>query len=160
MASSLTHLNDKGDAHMVDVGNKPETLRRAVASATLNASPETVTAIFGGGLKKGDALATARIAGIMAAKKTQDLIPLCHQIALTSVTIDIATEGPTHILVTAAVQTTDRTGVEMEAMVAASTAALTLYDMAKGIDRGMHISAVQLEEKTGGKSGTYRRESK
>lgn len=157
MAKPLTHLNEKGEAHMVDVGDKPETTRRAIASARLTAKPETVSTIFDGGLKKGDALATARIAGIMAAKKTQDLIPLCHQIALTSVEVDISTIAPDTILINATVQTTDRTGVEMEAMVAASITALTLYDMAKGIDRAMTVSDVQLEEKTGGKSGAYSR---
>lgn len=153
----LTHLNDKGEAHMVDVGDKPGTDRRAVASATLRARPETIAAIMDGSLKKGDALATARIAGIMAAKKTQDLIPLCHQIALTGVEIDIASVDTATIDITATVRTTDRTGVEMEALTAASVTALTLYDMAKAIDRAMTIETVRLEEKSGGQSGEFRR---
>lgn len=160
MARTLTHLNEKGEAHMVDVGEKPETHRRATASATLSARPETISTICEGGLKKGDALATARIAGIMAAKKTEDLIPLCHQIALTSVEIDIVQKTANTILISATAQTMNRTGVEMEAMVAASVTALTLYDMAKGIDRDMTISDVRIEEKSGGKSGHYYRQSK
>ena len=125
MPRSLTHLNEQGEAHMVDVGDKPETSRSATASAKLIAKPETVTTICQGGLKKGDALATARIAGIMAAKKTQDLIPLCHQVALTGVEIDITQATNETILISATAKTTNRTGVEMEAMLAASVAALT-----------------------------------
>lgn len=142
---------------MVDVAAKPQTPRRAIASAQLIAEPETVATIFAGGLKKGDALATARIAGIMAAKKTSDLIPLCHQIGLTSVDITITTNAADTINIRATAETTDRTGVEMEALLAASMTALTLYDMAKAIDRSMRITNVQLEEKTGGKSGDYKR---
>lgn len=153
---TLTHLNEKGEAHIVDVGDKAATRRRAVARARLEAQPSTIAAIMGGGLKKGDALAVARVAGIMAAKKTSDLIPLCHPIALTSVEVDIA-EAEGAIEVTATAETTGQTGVEMEAMTAAAVTALTLYDMAKGIERGMRIAAVELLEKTGGKSGTYRR---
>jgi cyclic pyranopterin monophosphate synthase len=153
---TLTHLNEKGEAHIVDVGDKAATRRRAVARARLEAQPSTIAAIMGGGLKKGDALAVARVAGIMAAKKTSDLIPLCHPIALTSVQVDIA-EAEGAIEVTATAETTGQTGVEMEAMTAAAVTALTLYDMAKGIERGMRIAAVELLEKTGGKSGTYRR---
>jgi len=156
--SKLTHLNADGEAHMVDVGGKAETARRAIASASLEAQPDTVTAIFGGTLGKGDALAVARVAGIMAAKKTSELIPLCHPIALTKVEVDITKAAPGRIAILATAQTTGKTGVEMEALTAASVTALTLYDMAKAIDRGMTISAVRLEEKTGGKSGTYRRE--
>jgi cyclic pyranopterin phosphate synthase len=155
---ALTHLNERGEARIVDIGDKAATKRRAVARARLEAQPETITAIMGGSLKKGDALAVARIAGIMAAKKTFDLIPLCHPIALTKVSVDIAeVDGAIEVL--AAAETIGQTGVEMEALTAASVAALTLYDMAKGIDRGMRISAVELVEKTGGKSGTYRREA-
>jgi cyclic pyranopterin phosphate synthase len=128
-----------------------------VARATLEAKPETIEAITGGSLKKGDALAVARIAGIMAAKKTSELIPLCHPIALNKVEIDITAEDG-GLVVTATAETNDRTGVEMEAMTAASVAALTLYDMAKGIDRAMRVTAVELVEKSGGKSGDYRRE--
>jgi cyclic pyranopterin phosphate synthase len=152
----LTHLNEKGEAHIVDIGGKAVTARRAVARATLEAQPATIDAIMGGTLKKGDALAVARIAGIMAAKKTSDLIPLCHPIALNKVEVDIAEENGV-LVVTATAETSDRTGVEMEAMTAASVSALTLYDMAKGIDRGMRITAVELMEKSGGKSGDYRR---
>ncbi|MDR3470898.1 MAG: cyclic pyranopterin monophosphate synthase MoaC [Devosia sp.] len=154
----LTHLNERGEAHIVDIGNKAATHRRAIARSRLEAQPETIAAITGGTLKKGDALAVARIAGIMAAKKTADLIPLCHPIALTRIEIEItpdAAGGALTILATA--ETTDRTGVEMEALTAVSVAALTLYDMAKAIDRGMRISGIELLEKTGGKSGPYRR---
>jgi cyclic pyranopterin monophosphate synthase len=156
VTDKLTHLNERGEAHIVDIGGKAVTARRAVARATLEAKPTTVTAILGGSLKKGDALAVARIAGIMAAKKTSELIPLCHPIALNKVEVEIEGADGT-LTVTAMAETSDRTGVEMEAMTAASVAALTLYDMAKGIDRGMRISAVELMEKSGGKSGTYKR---
>lgn len=156
MSGSLTHLNARGEAHIVDIGGKPVTARRAVARATLEAQPATVTAILGGDLKKGDALAVARIAGIMAAKKTSELIPLCHSIGLTSVEVEITGEGET-LTILATAETTDRTGVEMEAMTAASVAALTLYDMAKAIDRAIRITAVELLEKSGGKSGDFRR---
>lgn len=154
---ALTHLNERGEAHIVDIGDKAATRRRAVARARLEAQAGTVAAIMGGSLKKGDALAVARIAGIMAAKKTSELIPLCHPIALTRVSVDIA-QADGAIEITAAAETTGQTGVEMEALTAASVAALTLYDMAKGIDRGMRIAAVELVEKTGGKSGTFRRD--
>ena len=156
MTEPLTHLNQKGEAHIVDVGGKDITARRAVARATLEAKPATVEAIAGGTLKKGDALAVARIAGIMAAKKTSELIPLCHPIALNKVEVDITADGAT-ITILATAETNDRTGVEMEAMTAASVAALTLYDMGKGIDRGMRITTVELVEKSGGKSGDFRR---
>ena len=156
MTQPLAHLNQKGEAHIVDVGDKAITARRAVARATLEAKAETVEAIFGGALKKGDALAVARIAGIMAAKKTSELIPLCHPIALNRVDVDIMAEAGT-ITILATAETNDRTGVEMEAMTAASVAALTLYDMAKGIDRAMRVSTVELVEKSGGKSGDFKR---
>ncbi|MEO6396810.1 MAG: cyclic pyranopterin monophosphate synthase MoaC [Devosia sp.] len=155
MSTRLTHLNEKGEAHIVDIGGKSVTARRAVAEARVRALPSTIAAIMGGTLNKGDALAVARIAGIMAAKKTSELIPLCHPIALSRVEIDIiAADGV--VLVTATAEATDRTGVEMEAMTAASVAALTLYDMAKSIDRSMSYS-VALLEKSGGKSGLYKR---
>ncbi len=154
----LTHLNARGEAQMVDIAAKPATARRALASASLVAQPETVAAIFGGELKKGDALAVARIAGIMAAKKTSDLIPLCHPIPLTRVNVEITRADAETIRVEAIAETTGQTGVEMEALTAASVAALTLYDMAKAIDRAMTISAIRLEEKTGGKSGSYKRD--
>jgi cyclic pyranopterin phosphate synthase len=153
---ALTHLNQRGEAHIVDIGDKATTRRRAVATARLEAKPETVALILGGELKKGDALAVARIAGIMAAKKTSELIPLCHPIPLTKVSVEIVGDGPA-LLITAIAETTAQTGVEMEAMTAASVAALTLYDMAKSHDRGMRITSVQLEEKSGGKSGDFHR---
>jgi len=154
---ALTHLNEKGEARIVDIGDKAATRRRAVAEARLVARPETIAAIAGGTLKKGDALAVARIAGIMAAKKTSDLIPLCHPIPLTSVTVDISA-GTDELLISAAAETTGQTGVEMEALTAASVAALTLYDMAKAMDRGMRIEGLMLVEKTGGKSGDWHRD--
>ncbi|MBN9347387.1 MAG: cyclic pyranopterin monophosphate synthase MoaC [Devosia sp.] len=156
MSAKLTHLNERGEAHIVDIGAKPVTARRAVARAVLEAAPSTIEAIDGGTLKKGDAIAVARIAGIMAAKKTSDLIPLCHPIGLNKVEVDITVEGG-NLVVLATAETSDRTGVEMEAMTAASVAALTLYDMAKGIDRAMRITAIELMEKSGGKSGDFRR---
>ena len=152
----LTHLNERGEARIVDIGDKAATRRRAVAEARLVAQPETIAAIAGGTLKKGDAIAVARIAGIMAAKKTSDLIPLCHPIPLTSVTVDIEPVAGA-LRITATAETTGQTGVEMEALTAASVAALTLYDMAKAMDRGMRIEGIGLVEKTGGKSGDYRR---
>lgn len=153
---ALTHLDQRGQAHIVDIGDKAVTRRRAVATARLEAQPETIRLIMGGELKKGDALAVARIAGIMAAKKTSELIPLCHPIPLTKVSVEITEDGPA-LLVTATAETTAQTGVEMEAMTAASVAALTLYDMAKSHDRAMRITSVQLEEKSGGKSGDFHR---
>jgi cyclic pyranopterin phosphate synthase len=156
--SPLTHLNTKGEAHIVDIGNKPATHRRAVAEARLEARADTIAAITGGALKKGDALAVARIAGIMAAKKTSDLIPLCHPIALTKLEVEIIPDAAGRALVIrATAETTGPTGVEMEALTAAAVAGLTLYDMAKAMDRGMTITGVQLVEKTGGKSGDFRR---
>lgn len=155
--ASLTHLNERGEAHIVDIGDKASTKRRAVAQARVIAQPATVTAILGGSLKKGDALAVARIAGIMAAKKTAELIPLCHPIPLTKVSVDISAESDTTIRIEAAAETTGQTGVEMEALVAASTAALTLYDMAKAIDRAMVVTDIGLLEKSGGKSGDFKR---
>ncbi|WP_108459430.1 cyclic pyranopterin monophosphate synthase MoaC [Devosia naphthalenivorans] len=151
----LTHLNTKGEAHIVDIGDKAVTRRRAVAQARIIAKAETVAAIIGGSLKKGDALAVARIAGIMAAKKTSDLIPLCHTIALSKVSVDIEQEGVTALVIRAAAETIGQTGVEMEALVAASTAALTLYDMAKALDREMVVTDIRLVQKSGGKSGDF-----
>lgn len=153
---ALTHLDQRGQAYIVDIGDKAITRRRAVATAWLEAQPETIKLIMGGELKKGDALAVARIAGIMAAKKTSELIPLCHPIPLTKVSVEIEEDGPA-LKVTATAETTAQTGVEMEAMTAASVAALTLYDMAKSHDRAMRIMSVQLDEKSGGKSGDFRR---
>ena len=151
---TLTHLTPDGSAHMVDVGAKPATLREATATGRIAMTAEAATAIRQATLKKGDALAVARIAGIMAAKKTSDLIPLCHPIPLTSVTIEL-TPDDTGVTATATARTTDRTGVEMEALTAVTTALLTLYDMAKAIDRGMTIEGVRLLAKRGGKSGDW-----
>lgn len=151
---NLTHLTPDGSAHMVDVGAKPASAREATATGRIAMSAEAATAIRQATLKKGDALAVARIAGIMAAKKTSDLIPLCHPIPLTSVTIEL-TSDDTGITATATARTTDRTGVEMEALTAVTTALLTVYDMAKAIDRGMTIEGVRLLAKSGGKSGDW-----
>jgi cyclic pyranopterin phosphate synthase len=155
--ASLTHLNERGEAHIVDIGDKASTKRCAVAQARVIAQSSTITAIMGGSLKKGDALAVARIAGIMAAKKTSELIPLCHPIPLTKVSVDISAESDTTIRIEATAETTGQTGVEMEALVAASTAALTLSDMAKAIDRAMIVTDICLLEKSGGKSGDFTR---
>lgn len=157
MSEGLTHLNFKGEAHIVDIGDKAVTRRRAVAQARIIARPETVEKIMGGSLKKGDALAVARVAGIMAAKKTADLIPLCHPIALTKVSVAIEADGASAILIHATAETMGQTGVEMEALVAASTTALTLYDMAKAIDRSMIVTDICVLEKAGGKSGDFTR---
>ena len=154
----LTHLDEHGDARMVDVGEKAITARRAVAQAVVRMAPETARLVQDGDAPKGDVLGTARIAGILAAKKTGDLIPLCHPIGLDHVDVDATVDvdaGTVTITATAAV--TARTGVEMEAMVAASIAALTVYDMVKGVERGVAVEAVVLLEKSGGRSGTWRR---
>lgn len=158
MARELTHLDETGAARIVDISGKDETVRRAVAGAVLNATPEIVEAIFGGTLKKGDAIAVARVAGIMAAKKTSELIPLCHPIPVTKIGVVIERgETPDTIAIAATVETVGRTGVEMEALTAASVTALTLYDMAKAMDKSMTISGIQLIEKSGGKSGDFKR---
>jgi cyclic pyranopterin phosphate synthase len=159
VTAGLTHLNERGEAHIVDIGDKAATRRRAVAQARVRGKRETIETILGGELQKGDALAVARIAGIMAAKKTAELIPLCHPIALTKVSIEISGDGDDALRVLAEAETTGQTGVEMEALVAVSTAALTLYDMAKAIDRAMVIEAICLVEKSGGKSGDFVRPS-
>ncbi len=151
---NLTHLTPDGSAHMVDVGAKPASAREATATGRITMTAEAATAIRQATLKKGDALAVARIAGIMAAKKTSDLIPLCHPIPLTSVTIEL-TPDDTGVTASATARTTDRTGVEMEALTAVTTALLTVYDMAKAIDRGMTIEGVRLLAKSGGKSGDW-----
>jgi cyclic pyranopterin monophosphate synthase len=155
MSERLTHLDEQGDARMVDVGGKPVTERRAVARAVVRMSPETAAVVAAGDAPKGDVLGTARIAGVMAAKKTGELIPLCHPLALDTVSIEFAFEGEA-VRATARAALTGRTGVEMEAMVAASVALLTVYDMAKALDKGMVIESVRLLEKTGGKSGDWR----
>ena len=149
----LTHLDAKGQAHIVDIGEKAITRRRAIAQARLSGEAQTIATILAGGLGKGDALAVARVAGIMAAKKTAEVIPLCHPIPLTKVSVEISGESDTSIIVRTIAETNGQTGVEMEALVAASTAALTLYDMAKAIDRAMVISDLCVLEKSGGKSG-------
>ena len=153
--SDLTHLDEHGAARMVDVGAKPESQRRAVAEGRIRMSGEALAALWDGTGPKGDALATARIAGIMAAKRTGELIPLCHPLALDAVTVEFERESDA-IRVTATTSCTGRTGVEMEAMSAASVALLTLYDMGKAVDRAMVIEGVRLIEKTGGKSGHWR----
>ena len=150
----LTHLDDKGAACMVDVGAKAETARSAVAEGRIRMTAEALEALMSGNGPKGDALATARIAGIMAAKRTGELIPLCHPLGLERVTVEFSRESDS-IRVTATASLTGKTGVEMEAMAAASVALLTLYDMGKAIDRAMIIDGVRLLEKTGGKSGTW-----
>lgn len=153
--SRLTHLDSQGQARMVDVGGKPETRRSATATGRIRMSAEALAAVRDGSGPKGDVLAAARIAGIMAAKKTGELIPLCHPLALDAVTIDFAFEAD-GIRTTARASLTGRTGVEMEAMTAAALALLTIYDMAKALDKGMVIGEVHLLEKTGGKSGDWR----
>lgn len=152
--SELTHLDAQGKARMVDVGGKPATARIAVASGRIRMSPEALAAIRDGQVPKGDVLAAARIAGIMAAKKTADLIPLCHPLALDAVTVDFAFEDGA-LGATATASLTGRTGVEMEAMTAVSIALLTIYDMAKAVDKGMVIEGVRLIAKRGGKSGDW-----
>lgn len=155
----LTHLDARGHARMVDVGAKAPTSREATASAQVSLRAETVTRLTTGDLPKGDALAIARVAGIMAAKQTPALIPLCHTVALAGVEVDVVVRSePPRAEITATVRAADRTGVEMEALVAASTAALALYDMVKAIDRGAVIQRVQLEHKAGGVRGEYRRD--
>lgn len=154
----LNHLDDKGKAIMVDVGAKPATERIAVATAVVRMKPETLSLILDDKVKKGDVFASARIAGIMAAKRTPELIPMCHPIPITSVTIDLAALKSDGVLITATVKTTYVTGVEMEALTAASAAALTIYDMCKSVDRAMTIEKVQLIRKSGGKSGDFIRE--
>jgi cyclic pyranopterin phosphate synthase len=154
--SGLSHLDESGAAHMVDVTAKDATKRTAVAVGTVQTRADVIELIAGGGLPKGDALATARVAGILAAKRTSDLIPLCHQLALTGVDVDF-TIGSTEVTITATVRTTDRTGVEMEALTAVSVAALTLYDMIKAVDRAARIDGIQVVHKEGGKTGTWTR---
>jgi cyclic pyranopterin phosphate synthase len=155
--AGLTHIGASGEAHMVDVGGKAETERTAIAEGAVTMRAATLKMILEGNAKKGDVLGTARIAGIMAAKKAHELIPLCHPLLLTKVSVDIeADEALPGLRVTALARVTGKTGVEMEALTAASVACLTIYDMAKAVDRGMVITGVRLVEKTGGKSGDYR----
>ena len=152
--SKLTHLNPSGEAHMVDVSAKADTLRTAIAQSQVELTAAIVAAITDDNLPKGDLYATARIAGIQAAKKCSDLIPLCHPLPLSKITVDIELQGQS-LVITALCKTTGKTGVEMEALTAASVAALTVYDMCKGLDKGMVIRETKLLEKTGGKSGDW-----
>jgi cyclic pyranopterin phosphate synthase len=158
MPDRLTHLDEQGAARMVDVGAKPVTERRAVARAVVRMAAETARIVEAGDAPKGDVLGTARIAGIQAAKRTGELIPLCHPIGLDHLDIDgtIDADAGT-VTLTATASVTARTGVEMEAMTAAAVAALTVYDMVKGLERGVSIERVELLEKTGGRSGVWRR---
>ena len=152
----LTHLDAAGNAHMVDVSDKHVTSRSATAKARVQMLPETLALILSGTAKKGDVLATARIAGIMAAKKTHELIPLCHPLLITKVSVDfVSDEKTSSIEVTSTVRIEGKTGVEMEALTACSVACLTLYDMCKAVDRGMKITDLRLTEKSGGKSGIF-----
>jgi len=154
--SKLTHLDALGNAHMVDVSEKDVTSRAATAKARVLMRPETLTLILEGKAAKGDVLATARIAGIMAAKKTSDLIPLCHPLIISKVSVDFAPDSQASAIdVTATVKVEGKTGVEMEALTACSVACLTLYDMTKAIDRAMRITDLRLVEKSGGKSGLF-----
>ena len=154
--NKLTHFDEKGHARMVDVTPKAETLRIAVARGHVNAKPETIRLIAEQGFKKGDVLEVARLAGIMGAKRTGELIPLCHPLALTSVKVDLSiNHAENRIEIEAEVQTVGRTGVEMEALTAVSVAGLTVYDMCKAVDREMVISEIRLVKKTGGKSRTF-----
>ena len=157
MASTLTHIGASGEVNMVDVGDKAKTTRTAIAEGVIIMRPETLELILSGNTKKGDVFGTARIAGIMAAKRTHELMPLCHPILLTKVSVKIEPdETLPGLRVTALARVTGKTGVEMEALTAASVACLTIYDMAKAADRGMVISGIKLVEKTGGKSGDYK----
>ncbi len=157
--SKLTHLDEAGHAHMVDVSKKAETARMARATATVQLTKATMDLLIAGNLKKGDALGVARVAGIMGAKKTSELIPLCHPLPITKVTVDLDPDQDSNqVLITATVKTKGQTGVEMEALTAATTAALTLYDMLKAVDKGIVISAILLDEKQGGKSGLWKRQ--
>ncbi|WP_186417843.1 cyclic pyranopterin monophosphate synthase MoaC [Bosea sp. CS1GBMeth4] len=154
--SRLTHLDHKGEAHMVDVGDKAETARVAVAEGQVVMLPETLAIVRAGEARKGDVLGTARIAGIMAAKRAHELIPLCHPLLLSKIAVDLAIdEALPGVRVRAEVRLTGKTGVEMEALTAVSVACLTVYDMVKAVDRAMHIEGVRLVHKSGGKSGRY-----
>ena len=156
--NSLTHFNQAGEAHMVDVGDKPSTDRVAIAEGLITMQPETLNLIMAGGHKKGDVLGIARIAGIMAAKQTSELIPLCHPLMLTHLSVDLTPlpkQNAVHCQTT--VKTSGQTGVEMEALMAVQVALLTVYDMCKAVDRGMCIENVRLKQKSGGKSGNWKR---
>jgi cyclic pyranopterin monophosphate synthase len=152
----LSHLDEHGAAHMVDVTEKAVTARTAVAAGTVHTTAEVVALITSGGLPKGDALATARVAGVLAAKRTSDLIPLCHPLALTGIDVDFSV-GDSEVGLTASVRTTDRTGVEMEALTAVSVAALTLFDMIKAVDPAARLDDIRVLRKEGGKTGPWTR---
>jgi len=154
----LTHFNEQGRARMVDISEKPDTVRTAVATTVVSMRPETLLAIKNRTIGKGDVLAVAQVAAVMAAKKTSDVIPMCHPIRITGVDIAFADNGKDELTIKATVKTTGGTGVEMEALTAVSIAALTVYDMCKAIDKAMTIGPTQLERKTGGKSGDFTRE--
>jgi len=157
----LTHINKQGRAKMVNVGEKKVTAREAVAKGTIKMDPNTLGLIKAGGMKKGDVLAVAQVAGIMGAKKTCDIIPMCHPIQITGVDIDFEfDEENSSVKILATTRTMDRTGIEMEALTAVAIAALTIYDMCKAIDRGMEISDIKLMRKSGGRSGTFVRNEK
>ncbi len=156
-SDAFTHLDERGAAHMVDVTTKPKTQRRAVAEGWLKVAPETAAKLKGGEIEKGDALAVARIAGIQGAKQTSNWIPLCHPLSIRHVVIDLDVQQE-QVRITAEVQAIDRTGVEMEAMVAVCAAGMALYDMVKGVDRSAELSSVRLLVKEGGRSGTWKRE--
>ena len=159
MTDKLTHFDDDGNAVMVDVTDKTETTREATAKGSVLMQPETISAIMGHGIKKGDVLSVAQLAGIMGAKKTADLIPLCHPLALSSVKVELTCDTDRKAVdITATAKITGKTGVEMEALTAVSVAALTVYDMCKAIDKGMHLTDIRLVKKTGGKSCTFESE--
>jgi len=158
--TELSHVNSSGEARMVDISKKADTVREAVARGTVVMKPGTLEQVKTNTLKKGDVLAVARVAGIMAAKKTSDLIPLCHTILIDEVAVEFDMSGEDCIDITARAKSTGKTGVEMEALVAASVSALTIYDMCKAVDKGMTIKEIYLESKTGGNSGTYRRKKR
>ena len=156
--AGFSHFNEAGEAHMVDVGDKPQSRRRAVTEGRISMQPETLALILSGGHKKGDVLGIARIAGIMAAKRTPELIPLCHPLALTRVEITLEPdEASSSVVCRTEAETLGQTGVEIEALCASQIALLTIYDMCKSVDRGMTISDVRLLQKSGGKSGTWER---
>ncbi|HCO44092.1 MAG TPA: cyclic pyranopterin monophosphate synthase MoaC [Gammaproteobacteria bacterium] len=158
--SELTHFNDRGEAHMVDVGDKPSTQREAIAEGRILMLADTLVRIRAGDHRKGDVLGIARVAGIMAAKRTAELVPLCHPLPLTAVSIDwVLEDAPPAVLCRARVRTGGQTGVEMEALTAVQIALLTVYDMCKAVDRGMVMTDIALVEKRGGKSGTWQRDA-
>jgi cyclic pyranopterin monophosphate synthase len=155
MTEELSHINAKGEAKMVDVSPKDDTVREAIVTGGIRMMPSTLEKIKQNQMKKGDVISVARVAGIMGAKRTPDLIPLCHTILVSEISVDFEFVGDDFIKITALAKSTGKTGVEMEAMVAASVSALTIYDMCKAVDRGMTIENICLQKKSGGKSGTY-----